>query len=395
MSTLNETHRCRPAGHWSALAIFALVFSQLALAQSVPRARDLGVPFTGTPGPLNAITDVAGVEVGYTTLISDEPGDGKEIAVRTGVTAIFPRGKESEGFVFAGTAVLNGTGEMTGKLLIDEAGMFAGPVMLTGTTSVGVVRDAVTQWYRARLGADHPTLFFYTLPVVGETYDGNLNQWTDFQLSREHVFAALDSASGGAVAEGNVGGGTGMIAYTFKGGTGTASRRVGDGENGYTIGVLVQANFGVRRQLMIAGAPVGIEITDYQPLRPKMKDGSIIVVIATDAPLLPHQLERLARRASLGVARTGGMSGGTSGDIFLAFTTVQAQPETEVLQSFSFIDPWQINPLLEATVLATEEAIINALVAAQNMEGVNGNTVYALPHDRLQEVLRKYGRIED
>jgi L-aminopeptidase/D-esterase-like protein len=344
---------------------------------------------------LNAITDVTGVEVGHTTLIVDDTTDGGNATIRTGVTAIFPRGKAGNGFVFSGTAVLNGTGEMTGRALIDEVGMFAGPVMLTGTASVGVVRDAVIEWYRDQLGADEPSLFQYILPVVAETYDGNLNQWPGFHVHKQHVFAALEAARGGPVPEGNVGGGTGMIAFTFKGGIGSASRRLDEKQGGYTVGVLVQANFGVRSQLMVAGAPVGAEITAYQPIRPKVKDGSIIVVVATDAPLLPHQLERLARRGSLGVARTGGMSGNTSGDIFLAFSTARTEPAGNGLLSYSFVDLWQLNPLLEATVLATEEAIINALVAAETMEGVDGNTVYALPHDRLREVLKKYNRLDD
>lgn len=367
-----------------------------ACAESDLRARDLGVPFVGDTGPLNAITDVAGVEVGHATIIRDdiEPNQ-KPVTIRTGVTAVFPRGKDDQSFVFAGFFSLNGTGEMTGRSLIDEVGMFAGPVMTTGTASIGVVRDAVIEWYRDRLGAKNPSLFQYILPVVGETYDGNLNDMYGFHVDKELAFSAMDAASTGAVAEGNVGGGTGAIAFTFKGGIGTSSRKLPEGSGGYTIGVLVQANFGVRRQLMVSGVPVGVEIDGYQPIRPKHKDGSIIVVIATDAPLLPHQLTRLARRASHGMARTGGMSGNTSGDLFVAFSTAAPSSAGDGLLQHTFVDTWQLNPVLEATVLATEEAIINALIAAETMDGIGGGKVFALPHDRLLEVMKKYNRIAD
>jgi L-aminopeptidase/D-esterase-like protein len=377
------------------LFLFSWSGALLAADGHTVRARDLGIPFTGNPGPLNAITDVAGVEVGQKTLDEDIPGPGGTRTVRTGVTAIFPHGRNGKGFVFGGSFALNGTGEMTGKALIDEMGLIAGPIMLTGTASVGVVRDAVIEWYRDRLGENNPSLFQYILPVVAETYDGHLNQIYGFNVTKQDAFDAMNQARSGPVAEGNVGGGTGMIAFTFKGGIGTASRRLGDEDGGYTVGVLVQANFGVRRQLMIAGVPVGTEITGYQPVRHKVKDGSIIVVIATDAPLLPHQLVRLAKRATHGIARTGGMSGNTSGDIFVAFTTASTKLESETLLDYTFVNPWRLNPLLEATVLATEEAIINALVAARTMEGVSGNKVYALPHDRLREVMKKYRRLND
>ncbi len=361
-------------------------------AERRPRARDLGIPFDGIPGPLDAITDVHGVEVGHATLIS---GEGKLVVgrgpVRTGVTAILPRGKASGDSVFAGWFSLNGNGEMTGTTWIEESGRLEGPMMITNTHSVGVVRDAVIA-YRVKRGGADPAGIWWSLPVVAETYDGYLNDINGFHIRPEHVFAALDGARPGRVAEGNVGGGTGMICYEFKGGIGTASRRVSDRQGGYTVGVLVQANHGGRWQLRIAGVPVGREIPEGGLGR--RETGSIIIVIATDAPLLPHQVKRLARRAALGLARTGSVSGDGSGDIFVAFSTVTPQrgdggrnPRVE------FLEPHRMDPLFEATVQATEEAIVNALVAAETMTGVDGRTVVALPHDRLREVLRKYNRL--
>jgi D-aminopeptidase len=355
------------------------------------RARDLGIPFEGTPGPLDAITDVRGVEVGHATLIS---GQGKLVVgrgpVRTGVTAILPRGKAAEP-VFAGWFSLNGNGEMTGTAWIEESGLLEGPVMITNTHSVGAVRDAVIA-HRVERGKADPSAIWWSLPVVAETYDGYLNDINGFHVRPAHVFAALDSARPGPVAEGNVGGGTGMICYGFKGGIGTASRRLTDREGGYTVGVLVQANHGVRRQLQVAGVPVGREIPEGAPGR--RESGSIIIVIATDAPLMPHQVKRLARRAALGLARTGSVSGDGSGDIFVAFSTVSPErgkggrnPRVEYLELH------RMDPLFEATVQATEEAIVNALIAAETMTGVDGRTVIALPHDRLREVLRKYNRL--
>ncbi len=356
----------------------------------MPRARQLGVPFHGETGPLNAITDVAGVHVGHTTLIEGEN-------VRTGVTAILPRGAVHSP-VFAGYHSLNGNGEMTGTIWIEESGFLEGPVMITNTHSVGVVRDAVIAWTVERK-LYHPIQgdVFWSLPVVAETYDGTLNDVNGFHIAPAHVFAALDGASTGPVAEGAVGGGTGMICHDFKGGIGTSSRRLSAEEGGYTVGVLVQANYGRRRHLTIAGVPVGEEIPD---LLPEIHDGpapmgagSIIGVVATDAPLLPHQLKRIAQRVGLGIARMGGMGGNSSGDIFLAFST--ANPDgwqrVEVAQ-VDLLPNDRITPLFEATVFATEEAIVNALVAAQTMTGRNGNTVYALPHDRLQAALQKYNR---
>lgn len=357
----------------------------------MPRARDLGVPFPGEPGPLNAITDVAGVHVGHTTLI-----EGPD--VRTDVTAILPRGPVHAP-VFAGYHSLNGNGEMTGTIWVEESGFLEGPVMITNTHSVGVVRDAVIAWTVERK-LYHPIQgdVFWSLPVVGETYDGTLNDVNGFHVQPGHVFAALDGASTGPVAEGAVGGGTGMICHGFKAGIGTASRRLNEEEGGYTVGVLVQANYGARRHLTIAGVPVGEEIPDRLPEihtgPPPMGAGSIIAVVATDAPLLPHQLKRMAQRVGLGVARLGGMGANSSGDIFLAFST--ANPDgwqrAEVAQ-VDLLPNDRITPLFEATVFATDEAIVNALVAARTMTGRNGNTVHALPHDRLQAALRKYNRL--
>jgi L-aminopeptidase/D-esterase-like protein len=366
------------------------------LAQTTPRARDLGVPFEGTPGPLNAITDVRGVEVGFVTLNVGEgkltPGRGP---VRTGVTAVLPQGKSFRGRVFAAWHTLNGNGEMTGTTWLEESGSLGTPILITNTHSVGVVRDAVIEW-NARRGTGAGYSGDFSLPVVAETWDGFLNDINGFHVRKEHAFQALDGAKGGAVAEGNVGGGTGMVSHGFKGGTGTSSRVLAAAEGGYTVGVLVQANYGRRDLLRVAGVPVGKEITDLTPERGKRDDGggSIIVVVATDAPLLPHQLKRLARRVSLGVGVLGGRGENTSGDIFIAFST--ANPEAskeEGTAQLTMLPNERINPLLRATVEATEEAIVNAMVAAKTMRGIDGNTVHALPHERLREVLRKYNRL--
>jgi D-aminopeptidase len=379
------------------IVVFAL--AEVSGAQSKPRARDLGVPFDGTPGPLNSITDVKGIEVGHTTLIS---GEGKlQVGigpVRTGVTAIIPRGKQSVNDpVFAGWFSLNGNGEMTGTTWIEESGFLEGPIMITNTHSVGVVRDATIAW-RVKHGPPDPSGYWWSLPIVAETYDGFLNDTNGFHVKANHVFEALDGAKPGAVAEGNVGGGTGMMCYGFKGGIGTSSRKLDQNAGGYTVGVLVQANFGRRNQLRIAGVPVGTEITDGTPTskfgEPRDDVGSIIIVIATDAPLLSHQLKRLARRAALGVARTGSSSGNGSGDIFVAFSTANAEANkpTGTVQ-LSMLPNERMNSLFEATVQATEEAIINALVAAETMAGIDGHKVFALPHDRLKQVLKKYNRM--
>ncbi|MHB8410549.1 MAG: DmpA family aminopeptidase [Candidatus Acidiferrales bacterium] len=379
----------------------ALAFSPVCFAQQQrqPRARDLGVPFEGTPGPLDSVTDVSGVEVGYKTLIS---GSGKldvgHGPVRTGVTAIFPRGKNSIDPVFAGWFTENGNGEMTGTTWVEESGFLTGPVLITNTHSVGVVRDSVINW-EFHHGFQAPTEDWWSLPVVAETWDGYLNDINGFHVTPADAFAAMDSAHGGAIAEGNVGGGTGMICFEFKGGTGTASRKLPDKFGGYTVGVLVQCNFGTRHLLRIAGVPVGREIPG-KPIwslqgDPAVEDrGSIIVVVATDAPLLPTQLKRLARRVTLGLGRLGSISGDGSGDIFIAFSTANpgaglAQKPTQV----TMMPNNHMDPLFEATVQSVEEAVVNAMVAAKTMTGVDNRTVEALPHDRLREVLKKYNRL--
>jgi L-aminopeptidase/D-esterase-like protein len=373
------------------LVVVALTHTSTSRAmQTKPRARELGVPFDGTPGQFNAITDVKGVEVGHTTLIS---GEGKlQVGVgpvRTGVTAVLPRGKASDDPVFAGWYSLNGNGEMTGTTWIEESGFLEGPVVITNTHSVGVARDAVIAWQLKHAGK---TAQAWGLPVVAETWDGWLNDINGFHVKPEHVFAALDSAQSGAIAEGCVGGGTGMICYEFKGGIGTSSRKLSERLGAYTVGALVQANFGLRHQLQIAGVPVGKEISDGS-FRPK-ETGSIIVAIATDAPLLPHQLKRLARRVPLGLARTGSMSGNGSGDIFIAFSTANARAGgAEKETQLTMLPNERMNALFDATVQAVEEAVINALVAAETMTGIDGHKVLALPHGRLREVLKKYNRL--
>ena len=373
-------------------AVVVSLFATLGTAQTKPRARDLGVPFDGAPGPLNAITDVKGVEVGHTTLISGEGqlkvGVGP---VRTGVTAVLPRGKDSNDAVFAGWFTLNGNGEMTGTTWMEESGFLDGPVMITNTHSVGVVRDAVIAWKVKRNQPD-PEGYWWSLPVVAETWDGYLNDVNGFHVKPEHAIQALDSVHGGPVEEGNVGGGTGMICNEFKGGIGTASRVLDPTYGGYTVGVLLQCNYGERDQLRIAGVPVGREIPEHTVWQDDV--GSTIVVVATDAPLIPTQLKRLAKRASLGLGRNGTFSGNGSGDIFIAFST--ANPGAigpEGLHQITMLPNDQIDPLFLATVQATEEAVINAMVAAETMTGVNNRTVIALPHDRLREVLKKYNRL--
>ena len=380
------------------LTLFTAAVLALSAAPK-PRARDLGVPFDGTPGPLNAITDVSGVEVGVTTLIR---GNGElkvgEGPVRTGVTVILPRGKRSSDPVFAGWFSLNGNGEMTGTTWVEESGFLEGPVAITNTHSVGVVRDAIIAWE----GKHNMIRQSFALPVVAETNDGWLNDINGFHVKPEHVFQALESASSGPVPEGNVGGGTGMHCYDFKGGTGTASRKVSARAGGYTVGVLVQANFGRREHLMIAGAPVGREIgCDKVPClsvaRPADgREGSIIIVVATDAPLLAHQLKRLARRTALGIGRTGSMSGNGSGDIFMAFSTANSGADSASdAATLTMLPNRRLDELFEATVFATEEAVINAMVAAETMVGRDYHKTIALPHDELRRVLRKYSRLAD
>lgn len=375
------------------IGVFSLMLMTPNLAQAQekkPRARDLGVPFDGAPGPLNAITDVKGVAVGHATIVL---GQGKlQVGVgpvRTGVTAILPRGKAMAGDpVFAGWFSLNGNGEMTGTAWIEESGFLEGPVMITNTTSVGTVRDGTVRW----LAKNVKGLQDWSLPVVAETYDGYLNDTLGFHVKEKHVFEALDSAREGAVPEGNLGGGTGMTCFEFAGGIGTSSRKVSQKHGMYIVGVLVQANFGRRHQLQVAGVPVGREITEGTFRR--QESGSIIITLATDAPLLPHQLKRLARRASLGLARTGSVSGNGSGDLFLAFSTANAgAAKSSGLQQAQFLPNERMDGLFEATVQATEEAIINALVAARTVVGRDDHKVIGLPHDRLQEVLKKYHRL--
>ena len=368
-----------------------------------PRARDLGIPFDGEPGPLDAITDVAGVAVGHTTLIA---GSGPLVVgegpVRTGVTAVLPRGPATvHDPVFAGWFALNGNGEMTGTTWVEESGLLAGPVMITNTHSVGVVRDAVIAWWVKHAGAEDPE-DLWSLPVVAETWDGYLNDINGFHVKPEDAVAALEGARGGPVGEGGVGGGTGMVCYGFKGGIGTASRVVAAGAEQYTVGVLVQTNFGRRGQLRIAGVPVGREIPDAIPYAalPRREEigeaGSIIVVVATDAPLLPHQLKRLARRAGLGVARTGGTAMNGSGDIFIAFSTANPGAGTAAGPvAVTMLPNERMDPLFEAIVEATEEAIVNALVAGESMTGVDDHFVMGLPHERVREILRAHGMLRE
>jgi D-aminopeptidase len=398
-----------------ATRLFVLFMLPVVLQAQKPRERDLNLPIGGTPGALDAITDVASVEVGHTTLIS---GSGKLVVgrgpVRTGVTVIHPRGKANSDPVFAAWFTLNGNGEMTGTTWVQESGLLEGPVAITNTHSVGVVRDAIIQWEVSQKNALQP----WWLPVVAETYDGGLNDINGFHVKPEHVLAALDSASGGVPKEGAVGGGTGMVCHGFKGGIGTASRKLPVEQGGYTVGVLVQCNYGSRRDLRIAGVPVGEEIPDLvgciantDPLPPGStrrhcderrggaiddvpEQGSIIVVVATDAPLLPHQLKRIAARVALGIGRQGGFGGNSSGDIFIAFSTANPrawfndQPVTDV----KMLPNDRITPLFQATAQATEAAITNALLAAETTTGANDLRIYAMPVDRMLAAMKKYGR---
>lgn len=363
------------------------------------RARDVGIPFEGTPGKFNAITDVAGLEVGYATLINGEGalkvGEGP---VRTGVTAILPRGHASlNDPVYAGFFSLNGNGEMTGTAWLEESGFLEGPIIITNTHSVGMARDAVIAW-RIKHGAADKTGYWWSLPVVAETWDGWLNDINGFHVKAQDVAHALDTAHGGAIEEGSVGGGTGMICYEFKGGTGTASRKIDirvskdASPRSFVVGVFLQANFGRRPQLTIAGVPVGREIPGEVY---KEESGSCIAVVATDAPLLPNQLKRLARRVSLGLARTGTISGNGSGDLFVAFSTANpnvANPD-QVTHDVQTIPNDLMDPLFIGVVQATEEAVVNALIDNHSMTGRDNHRVEALPHDRMRELLKKYNRL--
>jgi L-aminopeptidase/D-esterase-like protein len=377
----------------AAVTVVAALAASALADDAKPRARDLGIPFDGTPGPLNGITDVPGVEVGHSTIIQ---GEGARVVgvgpIRTGVTAVFPRGLASKDPVFAGVFSLNGNGEMTGAHWLDEFGVLQGPIMLTNTHSVGSVYEAVIAWC-LKEDRQPDSEYCWSLPIVAETWDGELNDANGFHVHKKHAFEAIESARSGPVQEGNVGGGTGMICHDFKGGIGTASRVIKASAGGHTVGVLVQCNYGLREQLRIAGVPVGRELSG-SGVRVAAETGSIIIVVATDAPLLPHQLKRMARRAALGLARNGSISGSGSGDIFVAFSNanagaVQAQRTTSV----SVYPSDNMDPLFEATVEATEEAIINAMIAAQTMIGADGITVRALPQDRVREILRKYNRL--
>ena len=396
----------------SFLSVFLIGATAAALHAQKPRVRDLNLPIGGTPGRLDAITDVAGVEVGSTTLIS---GNGPLVQgkgpVRTGVTVVHPRGKANPDPVFAAWFTLNGNGEMTGTTWIEESGMLEGPIAITNTHSVGVVRDAIIQWENSQKNALQP----WWLPVVAETYDGSLNDINGMHVKPEHVFAALDKASSDLPEEGAVGGGTGMICHGFKGGIGTASRRLTDAQGGYTVGVLVQCNYGSRRDLRIAGVPIGEEIPDLLPCSAASSPppnarrcgtpgtgepddpelGSIIVVVATDAPLMPHQLKRLATRVALGIGRQGGFGTNGSGDIFVAFSTANpgAWADDPPAKSVQMIPNERISPLFYATVQATEAAITNALLAAETMTGANDFRVYGMPRDRVLAAMRKYGRL--
>ncbi len=360
------------------------------------RARDLGVPFDGTPGVLNAITDVAGVTVGQVSLIQDLPNGHK---VRTGVTAILPRGHDSYDIpAFGAWFALNGNGEMTGTAWLQESGQLEGPVMLTNTHSVGVVRDAVIA-ERVRAGGADSSGYWWSLPVVAETWDGELNDINGFHVHAEDAARALHEAKGGPVAEGNVGGGTGMICHEFKCGIGTSSRRVRIGDADYTVGVLVQANYGLRDSLRIAGVPVGKYLRNdriYSNPNPHASDtGSIIIVVATDAPLRPDQLKRIARRAGMGLARMGSYAGNGSGDIFIAFSTANAQAlHDKPVQQMSFIGNDHIDPLFEATAQAAEESIVNAMIAARDMRGDDGHYAKAIDHGQLVALLKRFGRYQ-
>jgi D-aminopeptidase len=372
----------------------SLLLLSSVVCVAAPRARDVGIPFEGTPGPLNAISDVAGVTVGQVTLVEDLAGGRR---VRTGVTAILPRGRASLAApVFGGWFALNGNGEMTGTTWLEESGQLEGPVLLTNTHSVGVVHDAVIAW-RVKQGGADASGYWWSLPVVAETWDGHLNDVNGFHVRPEHVERALAGARPGPVEEGNVGGGTGMICHEFKCGIGTASRRIAESGTEYTLGVLVQANYGLRDSLLIAGVPVGQHLRDdrvYSAADPAAGEtGSIIIVVATDAPLLPHQLKRLARRAGMGLARMGSSAGNGSGDIFIAFSTANAEALSgRVLSQASVLGNDRMDSLFLATVQATEEAITNALIAARDMQGTEGRYARAIDHEALVALLKRYGR---
>lgn len=379
--------------------IFILVISGLFFLTGTvcanERARELGIPFEGTPGAFNAITDVKGVTVGHSTIHS-KANNGN--AIHTGVTAILPRGKTSLNTpVFGAWFAQNGNGEMTGTAWIDESGNVEGPIMLTNTHSVGVVRDAVIAYRVARGDADNSG-YWWSLPIVAETWDGHLNDINGFHVKPENAVQAIENAKTGMLDEGNVGGGSGMICHEYKCGIGTASRVIAIDKNKFTLGVLVQANYGMRDSLRIAGVPVGQNLREdrvYSEDMPKPADtGSIIIVVATDAPLLPHQLKRIAKRATMGLARMGSYAGNGSGDIFIAFSTANENAQIAgTVRPAQFINNDDIDPLFEATVQATEEAIVNAMVAARDiMDGMDGHYAKAIDHRALIEQMKKYNR---
>ena len=396
-------------------AFFAPLALAIVATQADARARDLGIPFEGTPGPLNAITDVGGVEVGHKTLIKGEGplkvGTGP---VRTGVTIILPRGRADARAVYGGSFTLNGNGEMTGRAYLEDFGIVQGPIGLSDTNALGQVYAGIQQWTSKRLGSA-------TWPLVAETWSGYLNDIEGFHVAAETATAAIDSAKPGPVEEGNVGGGTGMVCFGFKGGIGTASRIVSIGGKSYTVGVLTQCNTGDRKVLRIAGAPVGKFLARrWLPcldptLAPKADNlpactsdgsrgavppdqGSIIIVVGTDAPLMPVQLDRMAKRAALGLARLGSYSGNSSGDLIVSFSTATPDvnhPEQSKPSPIASLANSGIDPIFEATAQATEEAIINALIAARTMTGVNGRRYFALPHGELRAILKSYNRLEE
>ncbi len=373
-----------------------LLLPLLAFAdESAPRARDLGIPFDGNPGEYNAITDVPGVTVGFETIIADLD-DNK--AVRTGVTAILPRGVQTnQQPVFGGWFSLNGNGEMTGTTWVEESGLIEGPIMITNTHSVGAVHEGTIRW-RFENGAADSSGYWWSLPVIAETWDGYLNDINGFHVRPAHAAAAIESAQSGPVAEGNVGGGTAMNCFEYKCGTGTSSRVTNAAGQTYTVGVLVQANFGRRDELIVAGAPVGKHLRNDMVFSGDSTDdtetGSIIIVVGTNAPLMPHQLKRLTRRAALGLSRTGSIAGNGSGDIFIAFSTANAQAsQASTGVSIDTFANEDIGPLFRATVQATEEAITNALIAGRDMTGNRGNSVKGIDHDRLKAILRDYNRL--
>jgi D-aminopeptidase len=393
------------------MRVFTALFLLISIsATAQKRARDYKIPFDGTPGQYNAITDVAGVTVGQVTI---KEGSGPLVKdkgpIRTGVTAILPRGKEFAP-CYAAFNALNGNGDMTGTHWIDESGFLETPILITNTGNVGIVRDAAWKWmnenkYYEPFYKD----YWYAYPVVAETYDGVFNDINGQHVHKDHVFEALNKAKTGPVEEGGVGGGTGMMSYLFKGGTGTSSRLIAKAAGGYTVGVLVQANHGNRYQLMIAGVAVGKELRDT--LKPvieglsigknekamaEKETGSIIVVLATDAPLLPEQIERLTRRIPLGLTRTGAIGGNGSGDIFIAFSTANKNAfNNRITQQVSTVSNAMMDQLFEATMQATEEAVINALFAGETMEGINGNKVYGIPKDKVVQILAKYNKIKN